>query len=257
MIKNDWKVFVLVVILSVPGLSGLYRFYREDAVTTVCGWSGDTRSFAKVGDSITYSISNLNVLDTENVVLDKQDVKLWDAVGYFRHSSFGRSSIAGVPGITSEGLLDGRCNGQSVVQCEYDRMNARTALIMIGTNDPAGWVDSGFSKANINTLLKYTLDRGMVPVLYTIPFDVNKDVVPLNKQIRELAYTYNVYLVDYYTQMEKLPNHGLGDDGIHPSKPPVGLEANLTYPLLVYGYSLRNELTLKALEDIRQYCGWY
>lgn len=217
-----------------------------------CGWAGDVRSFARVGDSISESHAYMHPLaNADKVQIEPALNHLWASIGYFRQASFERSSVAAVPGIHSQGLLDpARCNGVSLIQCEYDQINPRTALIMVGTNDPAEWATSGFSQHNIETIVKYTLDRGIVPVLFTIPKNINKDISPLNLFITQLAYKYGLYLIDSSSV-------AISADGVHPSVAPVGLEAVLQPELYGYGQTMRNRDSLIALDYLRKSCKWY
>lgn len=222
------------------------------APPVVCGWSGDVRSFAKVGDSISASPAYLHPLaNLDAVQVEPARNHLWAALGYFRRASWERSSYAAQNGMTSQGLLDlERGQGVTLLQREYDAVNARTAIIMIGTNDDPAWTESQFSQRNITAIVDYTLGRGMAVILFTLPANANRDVSLLNAHIRQLAAERNLYLIDS-------AGVAIAEDGIHPSIAPPGLEAVLMPELYGFGQTLRNRLTLEALDSLRVRCKWY
>lgn len=225
-------------------------------VPAFCNGTGDIHTFAKVGDSITaehfylYPVGNL-----QEVVFDGTTDYLYPDVLYY-NPSFGRESKAAVPGFRTYDLLqpDVNCDGKTFLACEYDEINPRYAVIMIGTNDPANWLDEGFSEYNYREILKYTVSRGIIPVLTTIPPNINKDVLPFNAMVRKLAKEKGYTLIEYHDEMTKIPYLGLRADAVHPSVPPTGSAAQLNAYGLQYGYPLRNLLTLQALHYLRLKC---
>jgi hypothetical protein len=50
--------------------------------------------------------------------------------------------------------------------------------------------------------------------------------------------------------MDPLPNHGVSEDGVHPSIPPDNNPANFSDDNLRYGYTMRNFTALQALDAI-------
>lgn len=133
------------------------------------------------------------------------------------------------------------CANITPLQCEYDVENPRISLIQIGTNDPASWSDSWFSMWNLRDIAQYTAGRGILPILFTIPLNRNKDVGPINQWLREFTTEQGLPLIDFQAELESLPDHGLSSDGVHPSPD---------------GYSLRAILVLEKLNEIRSVCGW-
>lgn len=242
--KRLLVLVAVIVVLVLTTASTTPRAY--------CGWAGDTRAFVKVGDSISASPYYLHPLaNPDRVQIEPALTSLWASIGYFRKASWERSSLSAQNGMTSQGLLDpARGNGMTLLQLEYDAMNARAALIMIGTNDPATWTDSQFSQRNITQIVEYTLGRGMTVILFTLPVNANKDVTVLNTFIRQLAYQKGLYLVDSSSVV-------IGADGVHPTFSPVGLEAVLMPETYGFGYTMRNKQTLQALDYLRMRCGWW
>lgn len=244
------KLFVLVYLLV--AVVGTLILTGTTVQRGYCGWSGDVRSFVKVGDSISASPYYLHPLANLDVVqIEPARNHLWSALGYFRRASWERSSFAAQNSMTTQGLLDpARGNGITLLQLEYDAMNARTALIMIGTNDDPAWTESQFSQRNLTAIVDYTLGRGMTIILFTLPVNANRDVSVLNAHIRQIAYERNLYLVDS-------AEVAISADGVHPTMPPVGLEGVLVPEMYNFGYTLRNKQSLEALDYLRRLCKWY
>lgn len=127
------------------------------------------------------------------------------------------------------------CGGKTPLGCEYDTVYPDVALIMIGTNDPYEWQETWFTQNNVKEIVQATLDRGISPVLYTIPDNRNKEVNIYNNFLREYSDLEAVSLIDYNLAMSALPNKGLSEDGVHPSDE---------------GYALRVKLTEDKLREI-------
>jgi hypothetical protein len=91
----------------------------------------------------------------------------------------------------------------------------------------------------------------------TIPPRTNKQslgqLAPLmNSVVRGLAQGRQVLLVDYYREMQKLPEFGLSTDGVHPNVATGKKACDLTEDGLQFGYNLRNALSLQSLDRVRR-----
>jgi hypothetical protein len=73
-------------------------------------------------------------------------------------------------------------------------------------------------------------------------------VTPYNDAVVRTARAFDTPLVDYHTAMEQAINHGIREDGIHPSSPPDGFASNFDSEHLKYGYNIRNLMTLQVLD---------
>lgn len=133
------------------------------------------------------------------------------------------------------------CSGLSPLACEYNQTNPRISLIQIGSNDPAEWTATWFSMNNIREIVGLTAERGILPVLYTVPENVNKPVEPLNEFIRALALEQGLPLIDLNVWLSSLPNSGLREDGVH---------------LSIEGNELRTLLTSQLVDFVYTACGW-
>jgi hypothetical protein len=215
--------------------------------------------FSKVGDSNTDNPAFLTPFDTGNFSLGSySDLAL--TINYFK-GSFSRISSAAVGGFSTAKVLDpandrGPCNpGETPLACEYRVNKPSVALILLGTGDQHSW--QGF-EARYRTVIEYTIQQGIVPVLMTKADDLEskEDTAPVgftNDTIRRLAKEYDVPLLDLRQAVTPLPNLGCGPDGFHYNSPPDGQTANFDAAHLTYGFNMRNLTALQALDALRQY----
>lgn len=223
-------------------------------------------SFMKVGDSISATHEFLHCFETEALDLEStghgelEDVRAhFLAAAIEGTSPFARRSLATQVGMTARWALDGN---PPPVEQEKAVMTPRFALVMFGTNDvqfggPTADADVKyeFMANDMRALLDWHLERGTLPVLYSIPpydgaYASIRQVVPTyNTLLRAMAEHRLIPFVDYYREMVDLPDQGLRDDGVHPSADYVRL-CNFDENGLKLGYNLRNLLTLQALDRV-------
>lgn len=223
-------------------------------------------TFMKVGDSISATHEFLHCFETEDVNLSAtghgalEAVRQQFLVGRIDDKSpFTRQSLATRVGMTARWALDGSL---PPVEQEKRAATPRYALVMFGTNDvqfggPTAAADMKyeFMARNMRELIDWHLERGIAPVLYSIPpydgaYAAIRQVVPsYNAILRALAEHRLIPFVDYYREMVGLPNQGLRDDGVHPSADYVRL-CNFDESGLQLGYNVRNLLTLQALDRL-------
>jgi hypothetical protein len=216
--------------------------------------------FSKVGDSITYSRYSLIPVGDGRVQFGSFNY-LIPVTSYFGQetartgNSFTNISISAYPGWASAMLVDPKvvepiCFGQTPIQCEYEQVRPAIAFIMIGTNDVSWNYPLASYENNLKLIIDITLGNDVIPVLFSLPYNTQGDVTPFNRVIVQLASDYQIPLVDYYSLMEQLPNRGLNEDGIHPSRPQDENTADFNADRLVYGYTVRNLVTLHALDAL-------
>jgi hypothetical protein len=216
------------------------------------------RAFSKVGDSITVDPHFLTQITEPGAYLGEY-AALADTVAYFREADvrgsnpFAVRSLAAGVGWLARDLLDpakATC-GKTPLECEYDSTRPAIALIMIGTNDAGVGVFPEEYARDLEEIVAITRERGIVPVLSTIPHSQWRDVTDFNAAIRRIAAAGDLPLIDYYAAMSSLPDRGMSPDGVHPSAPPDGNAARFTPENLRYGYTLRTLLALQALDALR------
>lgn len=241
-----------------PVISGITA--RSRTIYLTGKQRGNNRfAFSKAGDSLTATHLFLYQIGDFSEVLGMYS-SLAPAINYFRtplsdgSNAFNRTSKAANGGWDSVMLLDPAradtgCNGLSPFECELVLFKPSVILILIGTNDAQHHLDSGLYEQNLRTMVQLSINNGAIPVLYTIPWNKYRDPVPFNNVITSVARSYDIPLVNYYAVMEQLPNHGLGEDGVHPSEPPDYNAVNFANNL-GYGTTVRNLVTVQLLDAL-------
>lgn len=223
--------------------------------------------FSKVGDSITASGYFLTPIGLGGLNLG-QYTNLQPVVNFFSqtyandHISFANTSLAAWGGWSSADLLNPErvispvCQaGESPLVCEYRVVKPSVALIMIGTNDVYFGTDINTYRANLDTIVKTSINMGVIPVLSTIPDNLQDPnlltrIQEFNGIIASVASANGIPLWNYWQATQGLNNHGLSGDGYHPSTPPTGEAAVFTPDALQYGYNVRNLTALMVLDAV-------
>ncbi len=223
---------------------------------------------ARVGDSITASGSFLSDIGDGRAELGPH-TDLAAIIRYYRsvtvdrdggraHNSLNRKSLAARAGWTGADILGLRGSGGSTpapLLQEYTAINPGVALIMFGTND-LDQTGTDYFSANLEAVITTTIGEGIIPILSTIPDRMDSPQAiartpPFNAIIHTLADRYGLPLIDYWSAMNTLPNHGLEADRVHPSVYPGHGSFTFTASGLRYGYPVRNYLTLLMLAKVR------
>lgn len=230
--------------------------------------------FMKVGDSITESFAVMSCFADGTVDLAgrtslQSTIDFYNAAGVSgatdcaeewcqgATTAFNRKSYAALGGATADYPLAG--TPAPLVQ-EDDAIKPRVALVEYGTNDStliltANDAATGFATfhGRMQALVDALAQRGVVPVLYTIPPYLEsrngyRNVPTMNAIIRMIAQSRAIPLIDFERELLPLPDYGLWD-GVHPKVEFGGCvfsEAGLQY-----GYNVRNLLSLEALARVK------
>lgn len=237
--------------ITLPGIDRLREIFRT-------GETGGMRSgiFSKVGDSITANVFFLVPFGTGDYSLGEygylQEVILFFSRENAREgNSFVNESMAARTSWRAEHVLDPAkarspcAAGESPLACEYRIVRPAIAVIMLGTND--AMASTGNFQETMRKIVLFSLNRGIIPILTTLPAMLGKDVEPYNAVIRDLAFRWEIPMIDLSTALSALPNQGLGPDGIHLS----WVEPAVFEPqYLKHGMTVRNLLTLQALDAV-------
>ena len=225
-------------------------------------------TFTKVGDSITAAPQFLTQIGQGAYQLGDYGY-LSGAISFFSgpngrgYNPFSTASLAARNGWSTESVLNPAnadpnvcLSGETPIECEYRLVKPSVALIMLGTNDSGGMPSTAF-QSNLQTIVQISINRGVIPVLSTIPpkhYNAATDgrVAEFNQIIIATARGYDIPLWDYYQAMASLPNQGLGNDGVHPSAPPSGINTSFDAATLQYGYPMRNLTALQVLYALWQ-----
>lgn len=223
----------------------------------------------KVGDSISAGHEFMSCFETETFSLSAVGYgDLVPAHAWFLEtdvggtSSYARRGFAAVASKTADWALRGT---PPPVEQELLALNPRYALLMYGTNDMGyGGFDASaavkfpWMYENIVELVDWIVARGVIPILYSIPpytgqYPELRDLISSwNVVLRAVAEGRQLPFVDYYSEMLQLPDYGLRSDGVHPSADYISLCNFDAETGLIWGYNLRNLLSLQALDRVWQ-----
>ena len=224
--------------------------------------------FGQAGDSISANAYFMNCFDGDPAGLEPDGgIDLADhpelerAILFFRGgdaaggSPFARSSLATKGGQTATWAITTPIGAESSpLLAEIDAIRPRFMIVMFGTND-LGWNQPKQYLADMRTLVETLLDRGVIPILSTIPHyhaEWAEPRVPLyNGIVRYLAEHYRLPLMDYWQVLDDLPGHGLWDDGVHPSAGGRPCDFRRDYGLY-HGQNRRNLLAMQMLDLLQR-----
>ena len=126
------------------------------------------------------------------------------------------------------------------------------AVIMFGTNDVTYSTPADYNDY-LRTIVIQTIDHDVVPILSTFPTrpeDEAKSLL-LNQIVVRVALDYNIPLMNLSRALKPLPFHGVDPkDTIHLSVPEDQRVDNFTEPNLQAGFTVRNLVTLQALDAV-------
>jgi hypothetical protein len=237
--------------IPLPGVERLREIYRA-------GERSGMRAgvFSKVGDSLTANGMFLVPFGAGDYSLGEYGY-LQEAIDFYSRetartaNSFANDSLAARTGWRAGHVLDpakarSPCEpGESPLACGFRIVRPAAVVIMLGTNDamsPAG----DFREA-MRRIVAFALDRGVIPILTTIPELRGQGVGPYNAAIRDPAVEWEIPWIDLHAALTPLPNQGLGPDGIHLS----WVEPAVFEPqYLQHRMTMRNLLTLQALDAV-------
>ena len=215
----------------------------------------DSRVVSKIGDCITDNARFLTPFGTREFNLGGYG-QLLGVINYFS-DSLAYDSLAAYDGLVTSAALDPIfanpqvcLPGESPLRCEYRVHNPSVALIMFGAQDVLFTPAEDFDR-NLRHIVHETIQAGIVPVLSTFPGNLERweESIELNQIVVQIAVDYDLPLINLWLALESLPNHGLNNDGRHLSVP-ITHAGDLTGDNLRRGYTLRNLITLQALDAL-------
>jgi hypothetical protein len=173
--------------------------------------------------------------------------------------SFCRVNASAQNGFATVNVLDPQFAPSDICQpnenalaCEVRRSRPSFAFIYIGLAD-TGIMSATQFNTNMTTIVDYLADHGVIPILGTWPtadhFNANNLPQLFNEEIRDVARTQNVPLLDFRAALYNYDNHGTGPDGYHlsvrdPSRSELGGDE------LTYGRTYRELMSLQILYDL-------
>lgn len=227
-------------------------------------FGNNPRVFMKVGDSVTAEQPFMTGFGNGNYNLGGYQY-LQNTIDHFSVSpragienSFVNPSIAAQSGFTSSAIFDGLwvnpgvCT-EAALYCEYNLTKPSVAIIMLGSVDLRSG-DPFVFQGNIYKVVRDLAGRGVIPVLTTFPNHpeiLGEDAIYYNNIVLNAAQDFNTPVINLWAATQRLPDAGINlADPIHMTQGAdyFNFEAGQEDQ---YGVSLRNLLTLQALEQIR------
>ena len=221
------------------------------------------RVFVKVGDSITNNQPFMNGYGSGEYGLGSFTY-LQDSINFFDNGAFIRDSIAAESGFNAAAVQDaiwapsGTClPNESPLACEYRIMKPSVAIIMYGSVDVQLYGADAFG-GYLTQIVQFSISQGVIPVLTTFPNGA--DYYPsqseqFNNVIRGIASSEQIPLIEFRNSALNLPDRGVGADKYHLSMNGLSYYIALNGEQNQYGLTLRNMLTLQALDDLRRGLG--
>ncbi len=169
------------------------------------------------------------------------------------------SQAAGA-GFVADAVIDPRwanpavCQpNKSALQCEYRIHQPAVAIIMFGITDLQRRTPDQFY-SDLRAVVDQSIAAGVIPVLSTFPRHLAfpEESILFNQIVVRVALDYDLPLINFWRAMEPLPNHGMMEDGTHMTMYTVGGAGHLVDANLTSGFTLRNLVTLQALDAIWQ-----
>jgi hypothetical protein len=221
-----------------------------------------SRVVTKIGDSLVANPMYLLPMNRSDSVLGPYDY-LADTLAYFGPSV--SESAAARIGLSTYVVFDPMWANRSVCQpgetplaCEYRLKQPSIALIMFGPND-VKHMDTDEYTAQMKQIVGETLNRGIIPVLFTFSYDPDAELwwqaVNFNLALADLADEYGIPLVNLWLAARILPEYGLDKDHTHLKNSGFEYLKFTNGNEAFYGVTLQNLLALSVLDELRRSLG--
>jgi hypothetical protein len=175
------------------------------------------------------------------------------------NDSFATVGLASASGFNVAGPLNAMwadpkwCKGgETPLACEYRVTRSSLALLMFGTNDVTYTEPDKFD-FYLRTLVDESLARDVLPLLSTFPTrpEEPEQSRVFNQIVATIADDYGLPLINLNRALKDLPHEGVDpNDTIHLSVPPDKRVDVFSPETLQYGFTVRNLVTLQALEAV-------
>ena len=143
---------------------------------------------------------------------------------------------------------------ETPLMCEYRSARPSAVVIMLGGIDINEMTTPSYANA-MQRIVESSLAQGVIPILTTFVVLPNRDVyarsLEFNVMLVDIANAYQVPLINLWAAAQILPTYGIGPDRTH-LRAEVGEYCNFTGAEYQYGGTLRNLLTLQALDALRR-----
>lgn len=203
----------------------------------------DPASFSVVGDCQSIPFVFMGPFGRGAQAPDASESQLWKAINYFE-PSFKRWAVTARGGFTAASVINplqadpAECKpGETPLTCEFRLNNPAFVLITLETWLEPETVDR--YEVYLRKILDTVIANGAVPILLTKAdsSELKGERHVINPVIVNLAYEYQVPVVNFWRAAQYLDNYGIDPEreGFHLSET---------------GYALKNTLALRALHQV-------
>ncbi len=178
----------------------------------------DPHHFSRIGDCQSVPAVFMGIFDEPGRYWLGNYADIQPTIDQFA-GSFGRESVTakdgfGVSSVFSPLMADpSLCeSNETPIACEFRIHKPIIVFVGMGTN----WApnaSASFEKY-LREIVEYAIEQGVIPVLMTKADNIEGDYL-LNESIAQVAYDYDIPLVNVWLAVQYLPNHGLEDDGVY------------------------------------------
>ncbi len=206
---GSWKTLPVLPVLS-SRARDIYAQGQERG--------NNPKAFSKIGDGEIATNWFLAMFDGNPESYNLGDYsELSIVIDYFT-GSFGRRSLAALPGFNTTRILDPLfapneiCEvEESPLECELHQHRPSFAFISLGTNQV--WAPDIFD-TELRRMVEICIQNGVVPILATKGDNLEGDY-RINTIIAEVAIEYEVPLWNFWLSLQSLPDQGLQPDSEH------------------------------------------
>ena len=203
----------------------------------------DPHSFSVIGDCQSIPYVFMGPFTRGELEPSSSESQLWNAINTFE-PSFKRWAVTARGGFTAASILNSiqadteLCKpGETPLTCEYRLNNPAFVIITLET-----WLDPDSInryETYLREIIDTVIDKGSVPILLTKAdsSELRNGQHIINPVIVNLAYEYQLPLVNFWRAAQYLDNYGIDPEreGFHLSQE---------------GYNLKNILALRALYQV-------
>lgn len=178
----------------------------------------DPHAFSRVGDCESAPAAFLGFYVEEWAWLPSDYQHLQVAIDHF-YNSFSRDNITardgfGVSSVLSPLMADPSVchNNETPLECEYRLHKPSLTFIGMGTNW-APYAGASYEQY-LQQIVEFNIEHGTLPILMTKADNIELDH-SINAAIAQVAYDYDIPMLNFWRIAHALPNYGLEEDGAH------------------------------------------
>ena len=198
------------------------------------------QSFSKIGDCQSEPDVFLGIYATDHWVLPEKYESANASISYFS-DAFALENVTAKRGFGVSSVLSPLYSDAEVCQpaetpidCELRLRQPLVVFVAMGTNWQPGSSES--FERYLRQIVDILIEEGSLPVLVNKPDNIEGDGL-LNRAIAQVAYDYDLPMINVWRALDYLPAHGLDADGVY---------------MIPDAWNERSLYALVLLEDIRQ-----